>query len=259
MTPRRNSATLCVVLALSACSSAADDASGPDGDASTQDVVADAGADAPGTDDTDNDAEVVETFADTTFRIDGVNIIRPTGVGPILGSLITSDIASGTLHGLIQFADFGGEWPTTMTATGNVGQEVDGGYTWQDGVEIDRARMEIDAEGTFRGIESLSIVVPAMEPGATEAIHIPAEVLEFDGEMFRADDGWAIEGTIIGAILESEIADITVNLGEEQPLSRLLGGADARDFPAGADDEELLGWSLEADISAGEIRFVTVE
>lgn len=251
-------AALAAALVVVACSDTED---GGTADSTTDTATADAGAEldaalnGDASDDTSG-SSAGEPFPDTTFRIDGVNIIRPTGVGPILGNLITADIDDGVLHALVQFTGFAGPWPTTMRATGNVGQQVEGGYAWLDGVEIDRAEMEIDADGAFRGLESLSIVVPALEPGATEPLQIPALVTQFTGELFEFEGQWVIEGTLEGAILEEEIEGMTVNLGQEQSLSQLLGGPDDKDYPPGASGDELTGWSLEAEIGAVEVVFV---
>ncbi len=218
------------------------------------DTTADVGTDTEG-EDTSTDAEEA-VFEDSTFRLTNVSIITPAGVGPILEGLINQDIEADKLHVLVQMTDFAGPWPTTFTLTGNAGQIADGGFTWYEGVAIDRAQAEIDAEGFFEGIETLSIIFPALEPNATEPIQIPVSSLDLSGELFEFEGMWVIEGRLSGAILASDIEGITVNLGQERALADLLGGEDKMDFPEGAAEGEFTGWRLEADISGDAVTFI---
>lgn len=231
---------------------------------STDTGTTDTGTTDTGTTDDVADTEETDTsevMEDTTFRVTFVDIVKPGGVGPILGNLINSDIEDQALHILIQVLDFAAAWPATFTVSGNAGQAVyDGetiiGYTWYDGVEVDYATASIDADGVFDSDETLSITFPALEPGATEPLEIPVSDLQLSGELFAVGSGWGIEGTLEGAILASEIEGIEVDLGTPQPLSQLLGGEDKMDYPDGATGDALTGWKLEADIVAESVTFV---
>ena len=246
--------------ALALIAAACSDEDTPSADTgSSTDTGADAASDT-GTQDTTADS-TDEAFGDTTFRLTGVTILRPAGVGGILENLINADIEDELLHVLIQMTDFAGEWPTDFRLTGNAGQAAEGGYTWYDGVEIDHADATIDADGNFSG-GPLSIIFPALEPGATEPLQIPVSELSLDGTVFQVDgnDTWFIEGTLSGAILAENITEITVQLSEEadpQPLSQLLGGEGGMDYPVGDDNPR--GWRLEAEIEAEDAVFVPAE
>jgi hypothetical protein len=211
------------------------------------------------TEDVDSDA-AAEAFGDTTFRLTDVTIVRPTGVGGILENLINIDIEAELLHVLIQMADFDGDWrdaeSTSFQLTGNAGQSAEGGYSWYEGVVIDQAEATISSDGVFAG-GPLSIIFPALEPGATEPLQIPVSELNLSGELFELEGDWWMEGQLSGAILAENIADLTVQLSEEadpQSLGELLGGEDGMDYPVGSDDPT--GWRLEANINARAATFV---
>ena len=231
-----------------------------DGGDETPDSGTDTGADS-GTEDGGTDMGTGDTagsFDDVTLRLLSVTIIRPDGVGAILEPLINNDIEADALHVLIQMSGFAGAWPTEFSITGNAGQAVEGGYTWYEGVAIDSAAATIDADGNFSG-GPLSIIFPALEPGATEPLQIPVSNLQLDGTLFEADGVWAIEGTLAGAILASEIEGIDVTLvpgNDGVPLSQLLD-PDNMDYPV--DSTEPTGWRLEAEILAEEATFVAAE
>ena len=242
------------VLALHGCGD--DDVANTGDSGSGTDTGADAGADS-GTEDTGT-SDAVDSFDDVTLRLLSVTINRPDGIGAILQPLINNDIEADALHVLIQMSDFASAWPADFQIAGNAGQAVDGGYTWYDGVTIDTAPATIDADGNFAG-GPLSIIFPALEPEATEPLQIPVSDLALEGTLFEVDGAWAIEGTLAGAILASEIEDITVTLvpgRDGTPLAQLLD-PDNMDYPV--DAEEPTGWRLEAEILATEASFVAPE
>lgn len=224
-------------------------------DTGGQDTTADAVADTGGAD-TVGDDTAPAVLEDQTHRLTGVRILQPSGVGPILEGLINTDIRNGKLHVLIQLSAFQGDWPTGFTLTGNAGTDVEGGYTWYPGVAVNYVPASIDADGFFAGDETLSIIFPALEPNETEPIQIPVSDLQLEGELYELDGTWSIEGVLSGAILASEITDITVNLGEERSLASLLGGEDEMDYPEDAPQEERTGWRLQAEVTADEVTFV---
>lgn len=251
-----------LLAALAVCALAVgcgDEDSNPSADAGQDTTTADTTADTGG-DDTSADTTGTDTapavMEDQTHRLTGVRILQPSGVGPILEGLINTDIRNGKLHVLIQLADFEGEWPTGFTLTGNAGTDVEGGYTWYPGVQVNYVPGSIDAEGFFSGDETLSIIFPALEPNETEPIQIPVSDLQLEGELFELDGTWSIEGELSGAILASEITDITVNLGEERSLASLLGGEEEMDYPEDAPQAERTGWRLLATVTADEVTFV---
>jgi len=239
------------------------------------DVSADASADV-GSGDTAPDAEGSDTGGNdgslfsreqVTFRITRVAISRPSGVGTVLQNLINKDIGEGALHVLIQAFEFGGEPPTTLRVRGNAGTTVEGGYTWYPGVALDDAAGTIDTDLFFTNCpdgvdpttcETLDIIFPALEPGKTEPLQIPVSNLGLNGNLFETEDGWALEGTLSGALLKTQIQDIQVELaeGQGQPLMQLLGGDARMDYPVGAAEGERTGWRLEAEIQAVEVPFV---
>ena len=238
-------------LALSVASGCGDEVSIATDTGSGSDTIADTG----------NSDVTTDAFEDTTFRLTGVTILRPSGVGGILENLINADIETDLLHVLIQMSDFAGPWPTDFQLTGNAGQTAEGGYTWYDGVAIDHADATIDADGIFAG-GPLNIIFPALEPGATEPLQIPVSELQLAGAVFQlnGDDTWFIEGTLSGAILAENITELTVQLSEAadpQPLSQLLGGDDGMDYPVGDDNPR--GWRLEAQIVAQDAVFIPAE
>ncbi len=211
---------------------------------------------------TTTDANGDEAFEDTTFRTTRVGIIRPRGVGGILESLINTDIEANRLHVLVQVTEFEGPWPTNFQLTGNAGTiaDADDQYTWYPGVAIDRAAATIDERGFFEGVETLSIIFPALEPGADEPIQIPVSDLQLEGELFEEEGEWLVDGLLTGAILASEIEGITVDLSggttEPQTLAQLLGGERTMDYPVGAEGDALTGWTLEGEIQAERVTFV---
>ncbi len=229
-------------------------------DTGATDTGADTATEDTGTmEDTNTDAATAE-FGDTTFRLTDLTIVRPAGVGGILENLINTDIEAEILHVLIQMTEFDGDWrnadTTSFMLTGNAGQTAEGGYTWYDGVAIDRAEATIDSDGVFSG-GPLSIIFPALEPGATEPLQIPVSELNLSGAVYELEGDWWIEGQLSGAILAENITEITVQLNEgsdPQPLSQLLGGDAGMDYPVGAD--EATGWRLEANINARAATFV---
>lgn len=228
-------------------------------DTAGTDVGADTATEDTTTTDTPDAAAAAE-FGDTTFRLTDVTIVRPAGVGGILENLINSDIEDELLHVLLQATDFDGDWrdadSTAFKVTGNAGETADGGYTWYDGVVVDVADGTIDGEGVFSG-GPLSIIFPALEPGATEPLQIPVEELNMSGQLYELEGEWWVEGQLSGAILAASIADLTVSLNEDaepQALSALLGGDAGMDYPVGSDAPT--GWRLEANLNAREVAFI---
>lgn len=235
----------------------------PEDSGTTDTGIADTGTDTvaedTGATDTVEDATTDE-FGEPTFRLTDVTIVRPAGVGGILENLINSDIEDELLHVLIQMTDFDGDWrdadSTNFQLTGNAGQTAEGGYTWYDGVAIDRADATMDSEGVFTG-GPLNIIFPALEPGATEPLQIPVSELTLSGAVYELDNDWWIEGQLAGAILADNITEITVTLNEAsepQSLAQLLGGDAGMDYPVGSDAPT--GWRLEANINARTAAFI---
>ncbi|MFT4702876.1 MAG: hypothetical protein ACI81R_000563 [Bradymonadia bacterium] len=227
-------------------------------------TTADAGSDASA--DVTVDAIMGNSLVDPTFRLTVVDIRRPLGgIGTILENLIAADIDADLLHVLIQFRDFDtATLPDEFTVTGNAGEKVEGGYTWYPGVDFSDASYKpasIDSEFSFSNSETLSIIFPALEPGATEPLQIPVTNLSLTGTLEEDGDSWVLIGELAGAILADEISDLDVNISgdpdaEGQLLSELLGD---RDYPQDAEEADLTGWTLRADIEAQTVTYIAPE
>lgn len=264
-------AVLVCGLAFAACG---DDEPAPTPGTGTPDVVEDTG-DAGMTDpDTSvepgEDAAVSDGLVDPTFRLTFVNIRRPIGgIGDVLENLISQDIDADLLHVLIQFRAFDTSLGAqTFNVTGTAGERAldeSGtflGYMWYPGAEpaeSDYAPATLDDALAFENTENLSIIFPALEPGADAPLQIPVSELALAGTLDRESDGsWFLVGTLSGAILAAEIEGLEVNIsgepdGPKQPLASLLGDFD---YPRDAEDDARTGWSLEAEIEAVPITFV---
>ncbi|MCB9506621.1 MAG: hypothetical protein H6697_03010 [Myxococcales bacterium] len=254
------------VLANAAGCSDGDESPPTDTGTDVTDVTVDAG-DTGGDGEASTDTETPDEIGTLTFRITNVSIIEPAGVGGVLENLINNDIEDDALHILVQLSEFGGPFPTTATVTGNAGAIAEGGYSWYPGVTNDTGTIWIDETGTFANCETaddpdscntIGLIFPALEPGATEPLQIPVSSLGLSGVIAEVDGSWVMEGTLSGALLADEIAGINVDLsggaGEGTPLADLL--PDVRDYPPSAPVEERTGWRLEAEIVASEINFV---
>ena len=246
----------------------------PDAGAQTDggDVETDAGGEGSG----EGSGGETGTLEDPTWRLTFVDIKRPIGgIGTILENLIAEDIDADELHILIQFRGFSADdIGGTFEIFGTAGSKVEGGYTWYPGTEpVDSDYKDADIldpasnEGEFctatsalcfASTEQLSIIFPALEPGATEPLQIPVTELSLTGEVFDDNGEDVLFGLLAGAILADEIADLDVNVsgqpdGPSQPLSDLLGD---RTYPTDADDADKTGWVITAEIEAAVTNFV---
>jgi hypothetical protein len=196
-------------------------------------------------------------YSDQTFPgVDPVTILQPGGVGIVLQGLINSDIDLDLLHILISSRNFQAECgATTLEATGNAGTEVSPGvYDWFPGVVVEYQPTTISAAREVANQEDISLIFPAIIPGSTDTLPIPAENIRLVGTFVDGANGPELAARLTGVIFEDAIAElppIAIGSGEPAPLASLLG-EDNINFEA----DGRRGWILEADIIAAPVTVV---
>lgn len=215
-----------------------------------------------GSENPDGCAVDLVSHQDATFRLTNVEINKPGGVGRLLQGLMNNDFENQRLHVLIDVRNFESACGTTeLELTGNAGTlpegQEPGSYAWFPGITPEYKPATMQEDGSVQNTEQLSLIFPALLVGSDDTIQIPVTDLLLTGQIFEQEGVLYIAGGLTGAILEADIADISVSLipGQDpRPLPDLLGRG-AMDYPV--DAAVKTGWQLEA--SANGTRVILLE
>lgn len=263
------------LLALAACASpaadrraedtgAADlpDAAAPEDAAALPDVAAEEDAaeplpDAPPDAQPDPpDAEAGLPVMAQAWRLDSLDIVKPSGPAALLEALVRPNIADSTLNVLFAIQDLSAPVaPATCQLRVDAALLVEAGaYRFDPGAIGIPGPAQIDAEGAF----STSIPLPRLDFPIATGQGEEARVLFLlpirDVQITARLEGGALTGGVLTGLIvdaDAEATEVPLN-GETFPLSNLLGFKDV-DLDG---DETPDAWQVEVGFSAGGVRVV---
>lgn len=212
-----------------------------------------------------------DIYTPTSYRVTYARILKPAGLGPILGTLINRDINANLLHIVVTTKGFSDDRPNaTFSIGGGGGCVLDtacGTYTWDPrgwepgATEPVQAQALTDGNGAFASTTTLSINFPALAPNnppdPKDVIIFPIKELDITGTTAIDDkQRTTFSGTLKGAILKED-CNVEIALTPGQPgvlLCQLLGGDRTLNYPAGA--VEKTGWVFEAEYDTERVTLI---
>ncbi len=195
---------------------------------------------------------------EAAFRFTGMDITRPSSIGPILEPAINEDIQNQVLNVLVHARNFSATSGTaTLDIVGAAGTPTDnpGEFRWADGVVPDYSLAQIHQDGAFETLEDIELVFPATFPGSDppQTIEIQLRSMEATGSVSQADDGsLRINVFLDGAILQEDADEIMVPL--VTPPRTLTDLLDVRNKDWPLDAEVKTGWRLAASVAGVEVQ-----
>ena len=215
-----------------------------------------------------------DIYTPTAYRVTYARILKPAGLGPILGTLINRDVSNDILHIVVATKGFSDDRPNaTFSIGGGGGCILDKAcrtFTWDPrgwdagASEPAQAQALTDGTGSFASTSTLSINFPALAPNnppdPKDVIIFPIKELNITGTT-RIDESQrtTFSGTLKGAILKAD-CNVEIALTPGQPgvlLCQLLGGDRTMNYPAGA--TEKTGWIFEAEYDTERVTLLPNE
>jgi hypothetical protein len=215
-----------------------------------------------------------DIYTPTSYRVTYARILKPAGLGPILGTLINRDINANLLHIVVTTKGFSADRPNaTFSIGGGGGCVLDtscGTYTWDSrgwepgATEPVQAQALTDGNGAFASTTTLSINFPALAPNnppdPKDVIIFPIKELDITGTTAIDDQQrTTFSGTLKGAILKAD-CNVEIALTAGQPgvlLCQLLGGDRTLNYPAGPGEKT--GWIFEAEYDTERVTLIPGE
>ncbi len=215
-----------------------------------------------------------DLYTPSAYRVTYARILKPAGLGPILGTLINRDVNSDILHIIVTTKGFNDDRPNaTFSIGGGGGCILDHAcrtFTWDPrgwepgASEPAQAEALSDGSGAFASTTTLSISFPALAPNnppdPKDVIIFPIKELNITGTTaIDENNRTTFSGTLKGAILKAD-CNVEISLTAGQPgvlLCQLLGGDRTLNYPAGA--VEKTGWIFEAEYDTERVTMLPNE